>query len=134
MSISTTNREITDARDAIQALGQKDLPIRVSVQVAKLGLALSEPFQIMDEVRNGLIDKYGQEQEWGGKAVVFPDDLKDRDVSPEYKTFVEKMDELLDQEVEVDVEVVMLPDTVDDKPFKLEPFILIALDKFVKVE
>ena len=47
--------------------------------------------------------------------------------------FAEEFDELLNQEVELVIDTVQLPQEVDGKTLQIEPAILMALEKFIDV-
>jgi len=128
------NKEIIEGREALQMLAQKSLPVLVSLQVARLGLAFSGPFMLFEEVRNRLINKYGVVQESGETTVVFPGDPLGREVSPDYQKFVEELTQLTEVENEIDIEKVKLPTQVDGHPLLIEPSILMALSNFIEVE
>lgn len=122
------NGEIFVAKEPLQKLLEMSLPVKSSLQVARLANKLNEQLKIIDDVRNGLIRKYG-------KA-----DLKEKGqlrVDPEtedFGKFVIDFNELMEQEVEVVLEKVKLPTEIDGKPLQIEPSVLMGLEKFVEVE
>ncbi len=98
-------------------------------------MKLDEQFKVIEEVRNGLVKKYGE-----------TDDKKQISVKPEgenFPKFVEEFSELMSQETEIVIDKVKLPEKIAatcdkcnhnmDKSFEIEPNILIQLDKFVEV-
>lgn len=129
-----TNGEIFTAREFLSVLSGKNLPIMVSLQVARLVQRFGEPLGAIEEVRLGLVKRYGQSQEDGNIAVVMPGDLLERPVSPDWEKFQSGMAELMEQEVDLDIEKVRLPQEVDGKLLQIAANILLALEKFVEVE
>jgi len=132
--VKVTNEEILNSRESIVMLSGMKLPVMVSLQIAKFSHKASEPFVVFETVRNGLINRYGQQQESGEVAVIFPNDPLGRPASPDWEKFVSELNELMSQEVELDVEKIKLPQEIDGKPLQIEPSILIALEKFIDVE
>ena len=99
------NGEISIAWDALNKLtpeGTK-FPVKVSLGIVKLRTKLSDPYKEIEEVRNGLIRTYGEEKD--GQIRVESD-------SENFPKFVEEMNELFAQEVEVVFEKVKLPEKV----------------------
>ena len=117
-----TNGEILNAKVPLQQLVANKFPVRTSLALVKLVHKLNEVMGPVEEVRSGLVKTYGK-----------PDE-KNRNqtrVSPEdegWDKFQEEFVELMSQEVEVVIEKVELPDTLE-----IEPAILMALEKFVKI-
>jgi len=129
-----TNGEIYLSRGAIQTLTQMRLPVKVSLQVVKVATKLSEQFQIVDAVRNHLVDTYGSKNKVGGSEVITPNDPQGRPISPEYHKFITEVNELMAQKTEIDIQKIILPSEIDGKPLMIEPSILIVLEKFVEVK
>lgn len=121
------NGEIFNAREPLQKLLGKELPVKVSYGLAKLANKLQEQLKVLDDVRNGLVKKYGEpDKENPGQISVKQD-------SGNFEKFVAEVTELMNQEVEVVIEKVKLPQEVDGKPLQIEPNILMALMQFVEV-
>ena len=131
--MEVTNGEILNSREAMQMLSGMKLPVKVSFQVAKLAAKIAEPYGVAMEIKNKLINQYGQEQEGGEVSVIMPNDLLHRPVSPGCKEFVAEFNELLAQKVELKVEKIQLPSEIDGKPLQIEPSILVALEKFIGI-
>lgn len=122
------NGEIFNAREPLQKLMEKQLPVKVSYGLAKLANKLNDQFKVIEDVRMGLIRKYGEaDKERPQQISVNPEGEK-------YPKFVEELTELMNQEVEVVIQKVKLPQEVDGKPLQIEPNILMALMQFVEVE
>ncbi len=129
------NGEIFLAREPLQKLMEVKLPVKASYQVAKLANKFNEQLKVIDEVRNNLIRNYGEKDDKGQTVV--------KQESPNFQKFVEEFTELLDQEVEIIVEKIRLPEKVMstcdschhnmDRLFEIEPSILMALEKFVEI-
>ena len=121
------NGEIFNAKEPLEKLTEHKLPVKASLALAKMANKLNEELRIIENVRNGLVKKYGEADK---------DNPNQFSVDPkggEYPKFVEEVTELMNQEIEVVIEKVKLPEEVDGKPLEIEPKILMALEKFVEV-
>jgi len=117
-----TNGEIFNAKEPLQKLTAEKLPVKVSYGLAKLVAKLNEQLQVIEQVRQGLITTYGErDPENPNRTRVNPS-------SDKYPKFVTEYGELMKQEVEIVLDVVTLPETLE-----IEPSVLMALDKFVKI-
>ena len=115
-----TNGDIWSAQEPLRKLIEQKFPVMVSYKLSKLVMKLNEQFKVIDEVRTGLIKKYGETDEKGNTQV--------KQESESFPKFVEEFNELMAVEHTIDVEKVKLPE-----PFEIEPSVLMALDKFVEV-
>lgn len=130
-----TNREIFESRNAIQELLRYKLPVKPSMQVAKLSRKVNELLKDIDVVRKGLIEKYGERNDKGAMEV--------KQANEHFPVFMAEFNELLDLKVGIIVEKVKMPEmtasTCDfchhnmDKKLEIEPWILAALEKFIDV-
>ena len=117
-----TNLEIFNAKEPLQKLLSEKLPVKVSYGLAKLAAKLNDQLGVIDKVRQGLIQTYGEKD---------PDNPQQIKVSPQsegFPKFADEYGELMTQEVELVIDVVTLPDTLE-----VEPAVLMALDKFIKL-
>lgn len=122
------NADIFLAKGPLEKLIEKELPVKVSFALAKLANKLSEAYATIEQVRTGLIQRYGEPN---------PENPEQSSVLPEhagYPKFVEEFNELMEQSVEVVIDVVTLPEMVDGVALTIEPSTLMALEKFVTVE
>ena len=117
-----TNGEIFNAKQPLEKLLGEKLPVKTSYGLAKLAAKLNEQLQVIEKVRQGLIQTYGEQDKDN------PVQIKVDPQSKGFQKFVAELGELMTQEVEVVFEVVTLPDTLE-----VEPATLMALDKFIKV-
>ena len=118
-----TNGEIFNAKVPLGQLSANKFPVKVSYGLAKLASKLNDQLQVIEKVRQGLIETYGEKD---------PENPKQTRVTPESENwlkFVEEYGELMSQEVEVVFDAVTLPETLE-----IEPAVLMALEKFVKVD
>ena len=132
-----TNGDIWGSQDPLKVLIGLKFPVMVSYKLAKLAMKLNEQFKVIEEVRQGLIKKYGEADKENSLNISIKQDGEN------FPKFVEEFNELMTQEVEVVIEKVKLPEKVAatcdkcnhnmDKSFEIEPSILIALDKFIEV-
>ena len=131
-----TNADIFLSREPLSKLMEMKFPVKVSYGLAKLASKLQEQLKVIDDVRNGLIRTYGE---------VDKDNPQQVRVDPEGKNFakfVEELNVLLEQEIEVVFDKVKLPEKVAstcdachhnmDRPLEIEPSLLMALDKFIE--
>ena len=140
-----SNAEIYNARIPLEKLLSEKLPVKTSYGLAKLAAKLNEQFGVIDKVRKGLFQTYGVPNPQN-PAQLFPppgliaktdddgNEVKDKAgnvnmvPNPKLEKFASEYEELMTQEVEIVFDVVTLPDTLE-----VEPIILMALDKFVKI-
>jgi len=117
-----TNGEIFNAKEPLRKLLQEKLPVKVSYGLAKIAQKLEGQLQVIEKVRQGLFQTYGEPVKEN------PTQIRLNPESANYSKAMAELGELMMQEVEMVIEVVTLPDTLE-----VEPIILMALDKFIKV-
>ena len=145
-----TYRDVWEASIGFQLLDALRLPfhVRVSMNLAKANVALRPHIEAVTEVRNKLIEKHaprtqpevddaGKVLQEGGKILPIQPN------SPEMEAFEKEWGELCKDKVEVNYEVVKLPEKIAstcdqchhnmDKPLALPFKILVLLDKIVEV-
>ncbi len=120
--MNLTNGEIFNAKEPLEKLLQEKLPVKASYGLAKLAAKLNDQFQVIEKVRLGLIQTYGE------KDSSNPQQIRVVPGSKKFPKFAEEYGELMAQEVEIVFDVVTLPDTLE-----VEPAVLMALDKFIKI-
>ena len=113
-----TNGDIFGAQQSLKQLIEYKLPVLTSYKLVKLVNKLNEQFTIIDDVREGLIKKYGGLNDKGQMSV--------KQGTKEWDKFIDEFNELLEQEVELVIEKVKLPDTIE-----IEPSVLMPLEKFI---
>ena len=134
------NNEILNAVGALNKLLEVKLPVRTSFQIAKLASKIKEPLEAFNKVRDGLVKTYGVTSEQGttpGSTIIKtknPEDLQ---------KFADEFEELMNQETELVVDTIKLPEKVAatcdachhnmDKSLEIEPAILVALERFISV-
>ena len=117
-----TNGEIFNAKEPLGKLLQEKLPVKASYGLAKLAAKLDEQLKVIEKVRQGLFQTYGEKDpEKPGSIRVNPE-------GESFAKFASEIGELMAQEVELVFDVVTLPDTLE-----VEPVTLMMLDKFIKV-
>lgn len=117
-----TNGEIFNAREPLKELVNQKFPVKTSYALAKLGAKLNDQLKIIEEVRQKLVATYG------GKDPENPMVVKIEPTDNNFGKFMQEFGELMSEKVDIDIEVVTLPDTLE-----VEPATLMALDKFIKV-
>jgi len=133
------NGEIFNAWDALNKLtpeGAK-FPVKVSLGIVKLRTKLTPLYKEIEEVRNGLIQTYGEADPNN------PQQIRVKTDGENFQKFAEEFNELMTQEVEVVFETIKLPEKVAatcdkchhnmDKALEIEPATLMALEKFVEI-
>jgi len=128
--MKVTNGEIFNSVESLNKLAGMKLPVKTSLQVAKLVNKLNEPLKEIDSVRQGLVKTYGItfEPDEAGNTTI-----KSKDEGDVLK-YVTEVNELVNLGRELVVEKIKLPTEVDGKALEIEPSILIALEKFIEVE
>lgn len=117
-----TNGEIFNAKEPLGKLLTERMPVKASYNVAKLANKINDQYKIIDQVRLGLINKYGEPDPAMPKRKVV------NQTSENFQKFVEDMNELMMQEVEIVFDEIVLPEDME-----IEPSTLMALYKFIKV-
>ena len=132
-----TNGEIYNAKEPLEKLLKERLPVKVSYGLARLATTLEDQLKVIGTVRQGLFKTYGdpnpqnmtqlrclpgiEEKDEDGNTVIVP--------NPKFPKFMDENSELMSQEVEIVIDVVTLPDTLE-----VEPAVLMALYKFIKLQ
>lgn len=120
-----TNEEVWNSREPLLKLMEERLPVKAAYSLAKLASKLRDQYEVVEEVRNGLVKTYGG-KDGKGQIIVAT-------TSKNYQKFLSELDELMDTEIEIVFDKVSLPEKVDDRTIVIEPSILLALERFVEV-
>ena len=118
-----TNAELFNVKKPLSDLTNQKLPWKTSLAVLKLVQKLNEHLIPAETVKDSLIKQYAPEPEdkKSGQISIKPGD-------DNFPKFAEELGELMKQEVEVVVDKISLPDTLE-----IEPAVLMALEKFIKI-
>ena len=137
------NAVIFRASESLNKLMDNKIPVKTSSQIAKLAIVLNNPLKVIDDVRNGLVQNHGEKDKDGSVKVWLPGNPEGHKPSPNADKFIEEFNELMEIEEEITFQKVKLPETVAatcdkcdhnmDKPFEVEPSVLMALDIFIEV-
>ncbi len=122
--MKVTNAELFNAKVPLEELARQKLPVKTSLAVLKLIRKLNEHLIPAETVKNNLVKQYGsspKDAQNSNRVTIAPGD-------DNFPKFAEEFAELLKQEVEIVVTPIALPDTLE-----IEPAVLMALEKFVKV-
>ena len=119
-----TNGEIFSAKEPLQKLLAEKPPFAVSYGLAVLASKLDVQLGIIEKVRNGLVQTYGE------KNPDNPQQIKVNPQSESFPKFVAEYNELMSKEIEIVLDVVEIPSTVE---LTVEPTVLLALLKFIKM-
>ncbi len=125
--MNLTNGEIFKAKRVLNPLMGNKLPVKTSYGLAKLSVKLNDQFLVIDTVRRGLCQTYGTPDPKDAKAFNVLPEIEGK-ANPKYGKFIEEIEELMSKTVEIVIDVVTLPDTLE-----VEPATLLALEKFIKV-
>ena len=117
-----TNGEIFSAKVPLEQLSANKFPVKTSLALVRLTQKLNEFLGPIEQVREGLVKTYGKPD------VDNPQQTKISPGDENWLKFVEEYGELMSQVVEVVFDKVELPETLE-----IEPAILMALEKFIKV-
>ena len=120
--MNVTNGDIFNARESLQTLLKERLPVKISYRLAKLAKKVNDQLTIIDEVRNGLVQQYGEKDEKG-------ENISIKVGSKNIALFLTDLNELMGQEVDIDSEIIKLP----EDGLTIEPSVLLALGKFIDV-
>jgi hypothetical protein len=121
------NGEVWAAWEPLSKLLEKEWPVKVSYKLAQMARLLREEYDLIEQVRSGLIKKYGTEN-GANQVSVDPE-------SEQMPKFILEYNELMEGAVEIAfTKKVVLPATADGQEIQVEPLVLMALDKFVTVE
>jgi len=118
------NGEIFYAAQPLRRLIGEKFPLKTSYELATLVNKLANQLAIIEDVRQGLLRKYGDKNPQGQYAITLDSENWDK--------FGEEINELFDQEVEVELERVKLPDNTNS-PIEIEPSVLMALERFIEM-
>lgn len=116
--MKTKLKTIVNAREAVGRLAGQALPVSVSYRVAKLVKAMNEELRVYEAERVKVCEKCGTLNEAEGKYIINKGEEFNRELSS-----------LLDMQVELNVEKVTLPETLN-----ITPHDIIALEEFVQIE
>lgn len=132
-----TNGEIFNAKEPLEKLIQEKMPVKVSYGLAKLAAKLNDQLEIIEKVRQGLFQTYGEKNPENPMQITVPRVLETKDKqgkvikaepNPKFQKCMSELGELMNQETEIVFDVVTLPDMLE-----VEPAVLMALDKFIKI-
>ncbi len=130
------NGEIFVAIKPLEELLKQKLPVKVSYGLAKLAIKINTELKAIEEVRIGLVKKYGTTGK-DDEINIKPGDLN-------WVAFAKEFDELMSTESEIVFEKVKIPEKITgvcdkcghnlDVCLQIEPNTLISLQKFIDVE
>ena len=98
-----TNDEVFKAQDPLGVLLKERLPVKVSYGLAKMAKKLNDQYEVIEQVRTGLIYTYGEPDPTDSRHTMVTPQCKD------FEKFQSEFKELMDQEVELVIDKVTLP-------------------------
>jgi len=130
-----TNGEIYSAKEPLQKLLAEKPPFAVSYGLAILASKLESQLGVIEKVRNGLFQTYGDPNPQNPQQLLAPKPMIEDDKgniveNPQAVKFVAEYNELMAKEIEIVLDVVEIPSTVE---LNIEPIVLIPLMKFIKM-
>lgn len=138
-----SNGVIFSAKEPLATLLKESFPVDISLALVKLNKQISAQWQIIEEVRLGLIKKYGDEMENGNIGLVAPNNPEGKPASVNWGKFATDANELFNQETTLSFEKVKLPRKVTvrcdkckhviEKPLEIDGVTLMALEEFVEI-
>ncbi len=120
-----TNNEVWNSRESLLKLMEERFPVKTAYELAKLASKLKDQYEVIEGVRNGLVQTYGEKNGVGQVTV--------ETTSENFPKFLSELTELMDMEIEIVCSKVRLPEKIDEKTIAIEPNVLMALENFVKV-
>ena len=117
----TTALPDNQGKSAIQVIAEADLPVKVSLRIARLMKDLVAEAAILDQERVKLIRKFGTKDDATGNISVPPD---------RFLEFRVEWQKALDSEVEIDREAINLSDK-DIEGLRIAPRIILCLEPAV---
>ncbi len=117
-----TNAEIFNVKEPLQQLIAMKFPVKTSLALAKLVQKINEHLVPAEQVRDGLVRTYGTPSKDN------PQQLGIKPGDENWTKFAEEFAELMTQSVEVVIQKVQLPETLE-----IEPAIVMALEKFITI-
>ena len=138
--MKVTNGELYGVNGALGRLAGIKLPVKTSLQVAKLANKVGEKLKPVEEVKKGLVttyEIYSEPNEKGGE------NIKTKGDEGNLEKFVSEFNELLSQEEEFAFEKIRIPEKITgtcdackhnmDVFLQIEPNVLMALEKYIEV-
>ncbi len=130
-----TNGEIFNAKGPLLKLLEEKPPFAVSYGLAMLASKLDDQLGVIEKVRQGLFKTYGSPNPENPQQLLPPpaiieDDNKNMVENPQAVKFVSEYNELMAKEVEIVLDVVEIPSTIE---LNIEPAVILALMKFIKL-
>ena len=130
-----TNSQLYQGREAFQRLLGEKFPVLTSYALAKLAFEVNERLKVLEVVRNGLVEKWGTPEGSGFRV---------KEDSPNWKQWIEEIETLMSEEVEVKTGKVRIGFNVKaacpscgkviDMPFWIEPREIMALEPFIDMD
>ena len=127
--IRGTLRDVLEGQEALQKLSNQQLPGRVAFRIGRLLKKLEEVLTSYNEVRNNLLEKYAKRKEDGTFEL---NDKNEYQFDEEHmKIFVEEMNKLVAEEVEVESDPIDFS-AIENLDFT--PVEITLLEPFLKIE
>lgn len=117
-----SNGEVWLAKEPLSKLMAERLPVKVAYRLAKVGKEIGERVRVIDQVRSGLVNKYGALNETGQIVVA--------QGGNNWNEFASEFDELMAEVEEVAIEPVLVP----ADHLELEANVLLPLLRFVLID
>lgn len=109
--------ELVNSAQALNKLGEKDLPIQTSFKISDILLASEKELNNYHIQRDKLIKKYGTTE--NGLDYSFPEENKEK--------YIQELEELNNIEIDFSIDKIKLPDNIS-----IAPNILYSLKHFIE--
>lgn len=125
--IRVTLRDVLEGQEALQKLSNQQLPGRTAFRIGRLLKKLEDVLTSYNEVRTSLLEKYAKHKEDGSFEV----NDKNEYIFEDVNVFIEEMNKLIMEEVEVEADPIDFK-SIEDVSFT--PVEITLLEPFVKFE
>ena len=124
-----TNGEAYTVNSALRTMVGIKLPISRSIKVAELAVKIGERIKVVDEVKSGLVETYKIDSQSGTGGEV----ISSKDGETSLLHFVDKFNELMNDVWELEQEKRIVIDTANLGDVRIEPTVLLTLNKLIEV-
>lgn len=125
--VRVTLRDVLEGQEALQKLSNQQLPGRTAFRIGRLLKKLEDVLTSYNEVRTSLLEKYAKHKEDGSFEV----NDKNEYIFEDVNVFIEEMNKLIMEEVEVEADPIDFK-SIEDVSFT--PVEITLLEPFVKFE
>lgn len=121
-----TNDRAVLAQQSLHKLVNKELPVKTSLQIARLSLAIDQQVSAVMIVRDALISQYRiavNVSDVGTPVLKLDDEISEEEKTLALQGFTQKLNEVMEEEGEEINTTFSLPETISITPDELKPII-----------